>query len=79
MITVLNRKEICITHDIQEQMRIRDALRSHNIKYILRTRFASAHSFRRGITVGMNEQQMYEYKIYVHKKDYEAALYAIKK
>lgn len=79
MITIFNRKEICITHDIQEQMRVRDALKAHHIKYILRTRFPASHGFRRGITAGMNVQQMYEYKIYVHKKDYEVALYSIKK
>lgn len=38
MITIFNRKEVCITQSLNERMRVRDILASANIDYSIRTK-----------------------------------------
>ena len=85
MITVFNRAIVCITFDLNEQYRIRDILADHNIPYQTRTKnlaspsLFGAGSRERSGTFGLNTAALYEYKIYVHKKDCAYALHLIHK
>lgn len=82
MITVFNRRELYMTYSMDERVRICDLLRANNIDYHLKTinpttsTFCSTRRANFG-TLGMNMDYMYEYHIYVHKKDYDTALYLI--
>lgn len=66
MITIFNRKELIITYDMAIQLKVRDILASNNIDYIIKV-----------LNVHLN-LRIYEYKIYVYKKDYEQANYLIR-
>ena len=85
MITIFNRKELCITFDMKEQSRVRDILAANKIDYIIKTlnRMSpspvAAGSRARTGTFGQDTSTMYEYKIYVHKNDYEEAVHLIRK
>lgn len=82
MIAVWNRKELIITMDIAQQAAVRDILSQNGIEYKVKTinlqsaTFAGAERSRLG-GLGINQKYSYEYKIYVHKKDYEKAKYLI--
>ena len=84
MITIFNRKEVCITYDMNRQAEIRNILQGANIDYIIRTKNRTETMLVRGGTRAYtgswgNRQMMdYEYHIYVHKDDYEIALYLIR-
>lgn len=83
MITVFTRKELLITMDMQRQANVRNILSANGVDYTVkvtnrqtsdifgsnRTRFGS---------FGVNQNTAYEYKIYVHKKDYDNALRLIR-
>ena len=70
MITIFNRKELIITYDTAIQSKVRDILASDNIDYIIKVR--NVHPYALNL-------RSYEYKIYIHKKDYEQAVYWQKK
>lgn len=83
MITVFNRKLLITTMDMKRQSDMRYKLESANIDYIIRTKnlqsselFGPGNRDRYGST-GINQNYSYEYKIYVHKNDYEKALRSI--
>ena len=84
MITIFNRKEVCITYDMNRQAEIRNILQGANIDYIIRTKNRTETMLVRGGTRAYtgswgNRQMMdYEYHIYVHKDDYEDALRLIR-
>lgn len=85
MITIFNRKELCITFDMKEQSRVRDILATNKIDYTIKTTnrmspspMAAGSRARTG-TFGQDTGAMYEYKIYVHKNDYEEAVHLIRK
>lgn len=79
MITMFNRKELLLTTDIKRQVEVRDILSASGIDYTVkvtnlqRAAFLGGSRTRMG-TVGINHDHSYEYKIYVHKRDYEQAL-----
>lgn len=79
MITIFNRKEVCVTYDMKEQARVRDILARNGIDYSVKTvnrmsaSAVSAGDRGRVGTYGQDASAMYEYKIYVHKTDYEKA------
>ena len=82
MITIFNRKELFLTYDIKERTRICDILCENGIDYYLKTINPTASAFgssRRASqgSFGLNPDYMYEYHIYVHKKDYEFANHLI--
>lgn len=66
MITIFNRKELIITYDMTVQAKIRDILSLNNVDYTI--------NFRMGL-YGSTQP---EYKIYVHKNDYDKASYLIR-
>lgn len=83
MLTIFNRKELIVTMDIHRQAEIRDVLAQNGIDYTVKTKnlqnFGALDSQRSHIgNMGINQDYSYEYKIYVQKKDYEAALGLIK-
>ena len=79
MITIFNRKELLITTDMGRQGNIRDILSANGIDYTVRViNPQSARSRARYGTFGIDSDHSYEYKIYVHKKDYEHALKLIR-
>ena len=84
MITIFIRKEVCITYDMNRQAEIRNILQGANIDYIIRTKNRTETMLVRGGTRAYtgswgNRQMMdYEYHIYVHKDDYERALYLMR-
>ena len=66
MITIFNRKQLIITYDITIQSKIRDILAANGVDYTINP------------IMGLYGSTQAEYKIYVHKKDYEQACYLIK-
>ena len=79
MITILNRKELCTTYDLQKQAQVRDILRQNNIDYIVKTvNRKSSSSLEAGTqvrtgTLGEDFTLENEYLIYVKKEDYDLA------
>ena len=78
MITIFNRREVCITFDRKRLAEIRGILAQNKIDYTVKTSnrmSSSSVSGARGRmgTYGQDSSLMYEYKIYVHKENYEKA------
>lgn len=84
MITIFNRKEVCITYDMKRQAEVRDILQGAGMDYVIRTKNRTASAFARGGTraytgsFGRDQMMDYEYHIYVHKDDYEEAMHLIR-
>lgn len=84
MITIFNRKELIITMDMSRQSEVRTILSNNSIDYTVKTtnlqsRSAIGGRTRRTGSFGINQDYSYEYKIYVHKKDYDKAFALIRK
>ncbi len=83
MITLFNRKELIITMEMKRQAEVRSILSENGIEYIVKTTNLQSAPFfgntraHTGI-FGINPDYSYEYKIYVHKKDFEKAAYLIR-
>jgi hypothetical protein len=73
MITIFNRRELTNTFSMEQQARIRELLSAHKINYILNVINMLGPNHVRMGTFGQNMSCAYEYKFYVHKKDYELA------
>lgn len=76
MICVFNRKEVCITYDMEEQTRVREILDNNHIDYIVDTKNLASPSplgGRRDNSIGLDLSHCVEYKIYVTRQDYELA------
>lgn len=83
MITIFNRKELITTMEMSTQSNIRNILSANGIDYTIKvTNLQSASVFenKRGRfgSFGINQNYSYEYKIYVHRKDYSCALKLIR-
>lgn len=74
MITILNRKELFVTFDIQQQANIRQLLGANGIEYT--TKVYSRHGHRE-IHRYTGDDQYTEYIIYVKKEDYAKASYIL--
>ena len=84
MITIFNRKLLIATMDMKKQSDLRYKLESAGIDYTVGVKnlqssewFGPGNRDRYG-SAGINQNYSYEYKIYVHKKDYEIALKTIR-
>lgn len=80
MLTIFNRKELMVTMDSNRQAEIRRILSQNGIDYIVKTRNlqnSGVLDSSRG-HMGIDQNYSYEYKIYVHKTDYDTALGLIK-
>ena len=76
MITIFNRKELLITLDMKHQSNVRELLSANGIDYKIKVTNHQngaiiGSSIARGVSLGTNQNCVYEYKIYVHKKDYD--------
>ena len=76
MLTIFNRREVFLTMEPCRQAEIRGILAAHGIDYCVRT----TNLLRRGaggrggmVNVIADQSHAYEYRIYVHRKDYEKA------
>jgi hypothetical protein len=79
MITVFNRRELLITYDFDRQAEVRGLLGSAGITYALRIFNRNSAPFGGGSrarygSFGERLELQNEYKIYVHKKDYDLAV-----
>ncbi len=80
MVTILNRRELILTLSMERQAAIRAILSANDIDYKIKTTNLQNSSQRtsRG-SLRTDSDRSYEYKIYVHKKDYEYAKHLISK
>jgi len=76
MITIFNRAELLMTYNLSEQVRVRNILSDNNIEYITKTHCPTSGSNRRS-SFALNMDYLYEYRIYVRKKDLDYALHLI--
>lgn len=79
MITVFNRRELTVTHNMRRQGEL---LAQNGIDYRLKTRgqddsLTRANVRARTGSAGVNPDYQYLYTFYVHKKDYENARHII--
>ncbi len=72
MLTIFNRKELLITMDMEVQAEVRATLAQNGIEYMVKTKNMEGSRGRTG-SFGINQAYVREYKIYVHKKDYDKA------
>jgi hypothetical protein len=75
---ILNRKELLLTRDSGELNRALGHLTANGIAYKTATNSVANPGRSHGVP-GINAEYAYQYRIYVHKKDYERAKYAIGK
>lgn len=77
MLTLLNRKELIITFDVNRLAEIRNILTKHDIDYHIKTvnRAGAVDAGIRGRIGRSGERQdlMCEYVVYVQKNDYKKA------
>lgn len=78
MITVFNRRELIVTMDMKRQSDIRNILSDNHIDYVVKTtniqRASGVGGGRSHIgSIGINQDYLCEYKIFVHKNDYGKA------
>lgn len=79
MITIFNRKELVLTYSMKTQADARMLLAQNKIPYKITTKnIGDAHSVRGHSGVpfgsgGLSSDLLYEYRIFVHKNDYEKA------
>ena len=79
MITIFTRKELLVTFDMKHQSNVRDILSANGVKYAVKVTnrqnaaVVGSNRARTG-SFGVNTDLSYEYKIYVHKKDYDNAM-----
>ena len=82
MLTIFNRKELLITMDMKRQADVREILSKNGIYYTIKTINLQSAGFASGRghtgSFGISPDHSYEYKIYVHKKDYDRAKYLIR-
>ena len=67
MIALWNRKRLVLTYELSVQAKIREILSANQVDYIINP-----------VMLSLRKNTQAEYKIYVHKKDYERACYLIK-
>lgn len=82
MITIFNRRELTLTHEMTRQSEIQSLLAQNGIAYIIKTRGQADAFFRSSGRAGfgsarLNPAFQYSYTFYVHKCDYEKAAFLI--
>ena len=70
MITICNRKLLFDTYDMGKQGTLRQLLAQNNIEYTYKL---AGNAIGSQGKFGSSPQRPLQYKIYVHKKDYDAA------
>lgn len=81
MITIFNRKEVLVTLDNRLYTEAIEALYDNKIKCTSKITNLLGDNFSRSPygrgNAGINYDHSYEYKVYVHKKDYDLARFVI--
>lgn len=77
MINIFNRREVLISRSLEELNRVCDRLALENIKYIVKTNNLTNPGRQHGIP-NIRSDSAYEYRVYVHAKDYDRGVYAVK-
>ena len=79
MITIFNRRELTLTHDMGRQVAIRNALQSAGIDYVLRTFSSSRVNSGRTRTgsAGLDLTAAVEFHFFVHKRDLDRAKHVL--
>ncbi len=83
MVTVWNRKELCLTYSMEEQAKVRELLSANGVDYTVTT--AGTHMRNvglRGIGAGRtweNTDWNIEYRIFVKKSDFARAAALLQK
>lgn len=75
-IFIWNRKEIRITRDLNTMNKIRDVLSINGIEHFTKTNGITNTGRHHGVP-NIKSDNAYEYRIYVHKDDYEKAVYLL--
>lgn len=78
MWNILTQKELLLTLDLNRQAEVRKLLSLHGIEYRIHTKNLQGSGpfgggARRTGSLGVKQDYIYEYKIYVQKKEYEQA------
>ena len=77
MIHLFNRAELLLTYDLSRLIQVRDALAAAGIDYQYRTKDMSSPTAFSGrgqrSTLGLNQEFMVEYKLYVRREDLSRA------
>lgn len=76
MIHLFNRREILFTYDLDLLYRVKDTLHQNGIRYIVRSNSFNQLGRSHGIPA-INHNFNFEYKVYVHRKDFEKAKYIL--
>lgn len=69
-------QELCVTHSMKEQSKMRRTLDAQHIPHRIRTKSRVGSSRSLG-TSGVDLEKMYEYRIFVRKNDLDQARYVI--
>lgn len=84
MICIFNRREVYFTYDMGKQAKVRDVLSANGIDYRVKVfnagssnNFGRSRRSRHG-SFGTDANFTYQYKIYVHKRDYDKASYLVR-
>ena len=80
MICLFNRKELLITQSLEKRNNVCALLTQEQIPYTTRTRTGSLTQpdRYRGVPF-ISPDTTYEYRIYVHRKDYERAAFCLRR
>ena len=77
MLHLFNRAELLLTYDLNRLNQVRDALAAAGIDYQYRTKDMSSPTAFSGrgqrSTLGLNQEFMVEYKLYVRREDLSRA------
>ena len=78
MITIFNRREVCLTFDVHKLAKVREILSANRIDYKIK-RFNRGGGFgnssgRRMGNFGINVEYGTEYAVFVKKADFEEAM-----
>ena len=74
MINILTRREIIIMRDLNQLNTIRNRLQDNGIENIVRTNNCITNTGRSHGAPNINAEFAYEYRVYVHRKDYKKAI-----
>ena len=82
MITFFNRKELLMSYDLRQVNDLREILRANRIDYYVkasysRSPFSGPAGRTRSAYFGSGSQQE-RFTVYVHKADYDRALYLLR-
>ena len=73
MISLLNRREVTVTHDMNRLNQLREKLDGAGIEHIVRNKRNRTFTGRSHGVPNVDADYAYEYGIYVHRDDYQKA------